>query len=130
MKKILFVSSEVSPYAKSGGLADVAGSLPKELLKMGYDISVIMPKYREINCEMEYVTDFSIYMQGKKENCIIRKNEQTVGNKRLITFFVDNITYFDRDGMVEKRGKDINVSANGCRPLAIATLARGFFFCL
>lgn len=99
MKKILFVSSEVSPYAKSGGLADVAGSLPKELLKMGYDISVIMPKYREINCEMEYVTDFSIYMQGKKENCIIRKNEQTVGNKRLITFFVDNITYFDRDGM-------------------------------
>ena len=99
MKKILFVSSEVSPYAKSGGLADVAGSLPKELLKMGYDISVIMPKYREINCEIEYVTDFSIYMQGKKENCIIRKNEQTVGNKRLITFFVDNITYFDRDGM-------------------------------
>ena len=49
MKKILFVSSEVSPYAKSGGLADVAGSLPKELLKIGYDISIIMPKYREID---------------------------------------------------------------------------------
>ena len=99
MKKILFVSSEVSPYAKSGGLADIAGSLPKELLKMGYDISIIMPRYREINAEMQYVTDYPIYMQGKKENCIIRKHEQDVDNKKLITYFVDNITYFDRDGM-------------------------------
>ena len=48
MKKILFVASEIVPYAKSGGLADVAGSLPKELFKMGYDISVIMPRYREV----------------------------------------------------------------------------------
>ena len=84
MKKILFVSSEVSPYAKSGGLADVAGSLPKELLKMGYDISVIMPKYREINCEMEYVTDFSIYMQGKKENCIIRKIFWSISSQKML----------------------------------------------
>ena len=99
MKKILFVSSEVSPYAKSGGLADVAGSLPKELLKMGYDISIIMPKYKEINVDMQYVTDYPIFMQGKKENCIIRKHEQDVDDKKLTTYFVDNITYFDRDGM-------------------------------
>lgn len=99
MKKILFVSSEVSPYAKSGGLADVAGSLPKELLKLGYNIEVIMPKYREINCSMEYVTDYQINMQGKKENCIIRKNIQNINGKNFTTYFVDNITYFDRDGM-------------------------------
>ena len=99
MKKILFVSSEVSPYAKSGGLADVAGSLPKELLKLGYDISIIMPRYREIDAPMQYVIDYPIYMQGRKENCIIRKHEQDVENKKLITYFVDNITYFDRDGM-------------------------------
>ena len=43
MKKILFVASEVAPYAKSGGLGDVIGSLPKELIEMGYDVSVIMP---------------------------------------------------------------------------------------
>ena len=99
MKKILFVSSEVTPYAKSGGLADVAGSLPKELLKMGYNISIIMPRYKEIDVDMEYVIDFPIYMQGRKENCIIRKHEQSVGSKKLVTYFVDNITYFDRDGM-------------------------------
>lgn len=103
MKKVLFVASEVSPYAKSGGLADVAGSLPKELLKIGYDIKVIMPRYKEVKCDMEYVTDYSIYMQGRKENCIIRKHIQKVTmdkkEKNLTTYFVDNIRYFDRDGL-------------------------------
>ena len=99
MKKVLFVASEVTPYAKSGGLADVAGSLPKELLKMGYDISVIMPRYREVKEDMEYVTDYHIYMQGQKENCIIRKHVQNVEDKELHTYFVDNLKYFDRDGM-------------------------------
>ena len=97
MKKVLFVASEVAPYAKSGGLADVAGALPKELLKMGYDISVIMPRYREVKEEMEYVTDYPIYMQGQKENCIVRKHIQKVEDKELNTYFIDNIRYFDRE---------------------------------
>ena len=99
MKKVLFVASEVSPYAKSGGLADVAGSLPKELLKMGYDIKVVMPLYREVKQQMEYVTDYPIYMQGRKENCIVRKHIQNVEDKNLTTYFIDNIRYFDRDGL-------------------------------
>lgn len=99
MRKILYVSAEVAPYAKSGGLADVAGSLPKKILQMGYDVSIVMPKYREIKEELEYVTDFPIYMQGRKENCIIRKHNQNVGDKVLTTYFIDNIYYFDRDGM-------------------------------
>lgn len=99
MKKILFVASEVTPYAKSGGLADVAGSLPKELLKMGYDISIMMPKYKEVKENLEYVTDYPIYMQGQKENCIVRKHIQNIEGKELKTYFVDNIKYFDRDGL-------------------------------
>ena len=99
MKKILFVSAEVAPFAKSGGLGDVAGSLPKELIKLGYDVSVIMPRYKQIQCDMEYVTDYPIYMQGRKENCILRVNKQDVDGKELNTYFVDNITYFDRGGM-------------------------------
>ena len=78
MKKILFVASEVAPFAKSGGLGDVIGSLPKELIELGYDVSVIMPRYKQIECEMEYVTDYPVYMQGRKENCIIRVNKQDI----------------------------------------------------
>ena len=97
--KILYAASEVVPYAKSGGLAYVAGALPKELLKLGHDISVVMPKYREVKQELEYVTDFPIQMHNKIENCIIKKHIQKVKDKELITYFVDSAYYFDRDGM-------------------------------
>jgi starch synthase len=99
MKKILFVASEVSPYAKTGGLADVAGSLPKELLKAGYEISVVMPKYREVVQKLEYFTDFPLYINARKETCIVRMHEQKVNNKILKTYFIDSQYYFDRPGM-------------------------------
>ncbi len=53
--KIVFVAAEVAPYSKTGGLADVAGSLPKEFLKMGYEVLVITPRYRLIRQNLEYV---------------------------------------------------------------------------
>jgi starch synthase len=99
MKKVLFVASESTPYAKSGGLADVAGSLPKELLKAGYDISVVIPKYKEISQELEYFTDFPIIIGERKETCIVRFHKQKVGNRNLTTYFIDNYYYFDRPGM-------------------------------
>lgn len=98
--KILYVASEVVPYAKSGGLADVAGSLPKELIKLGYDTSIIMPRYKMITQDLSYVLDFPINMNGRVETCIIRKHEQEIENgKVLTTYFVDNAYYFDRAGM-------------------------------
>ena len=98
--KILYVASEVVPYAKSGGLADVAGSLPKELIKLGHDASIIMPRYKMITQDLTYVLDFPINMNGRTETCIIRKHEQEIDNgKKLTTYFVDNAYYFDRDGM-------------------------------
>lgn len=97
--KIVFVSAEVSPYSKSGGLADVAGSLPKEFIKMGHEVIVITPKYHGINYQFEYVEDFSVQMKDKKESAIIRSHSQEVGDKKLTTYFVDNAYYFDREGM-------------------------------
>ena len=49
--KVLFVSAEVSPFAKVGGLADVAGSLPKAIKKAGHDVKVVMPLYGCIDRE-------------------------------------------------------------------------------
>ena len=84
---------------KLGGLADVAGSLPKEFLKMGHDVLVITPKYREIKQNLEYVADYSIEMFNKNENAVIKKHIQKVDDKELVTYFVDSAYYFDRDGM-------------------------------
>ena len=64
--KVLFVSAEVSPFAKTGGLADVAGSLPGALAAEGHDVRIVMPRYGQIKAAMEYRADFPVKYQGKK----------------------------------------------------------------
>ena len=49
--KILIAASEVVPYAKTGGLADVTGALPKALRKAGHDVRIVMPFYKQIDAE-------------------------------------------------------------------------------
>ncbi|NJD04737.1 MAG: glycogen synthase [Ruminiclostridium sp.] len=101
--KILFVSAEVSPFAKTGGLADVAGSLPRALSNSGNDVRVVMPRYKSIKSTMHYVTDFSISMDNTKETCIVRDTEIEYKNgeeiKGLPVYFIDSYRYFDRDGI-------------------------------
>lgn len=89
--KVLFVSAEVSPYAKTGGLADVAGSLPKALSAAGNDVRVVMPRYKSIKSSMEYVIDFPVQMDNMTETCIVRENHPI--------YFIDSYRYFDRDGI-------------------------------
>lgn len=96
--KILFASAEVSPFAKTGGLADVAGSLPSALKAMGCDVRVAMPRYRQIDFPMEYETDFSMYLGAAKKTCIVRKS-LTGSESDLPVYFIDSYDYFDRDGI-------------------------------
>lgn len=90
--KILFVSAEVAPYAKTGGLADVAGSLPQKLKEMGHDIRVVMPGYKIISSRQNYVTDFPVEMGGRQRTCIVRQLEDTA----CITYTLNNYDYFNR----------------------------------
>ncbi len=101
--KILFVSAEVSPFAKTGGLADVAGSLPKALADAGNDVRVVMPRYKSIKSSMNYVADFSVQMDNSKETCIVRTAEMEYKSKDAVkslpVYFIDSYRYYDREGI-------------------------------
>lgn len=98
--KVLFVSAEVEPFAKTGGLADVAGSLPKELSVLGHDVRVVMPRYGIINESMKYVSDFPVELGERKETCIIKEsNIYDLNNKAIPVYFIENHNYFNRGGI-------------------------------
>lgn len=99
--KILFVSAEVSPFAKTGGLADVAGSLPQILAAKGHDVRVVMPKYRSIQAGMSYVADFGVQMGNRVETCIVRETILHCKDEKDVVpvYFLDSYQYFDRDGI-------------------------------
>ncbi|OPY58977.1 MAG: Glycogen synthase [Pelotomaculum sp. PtaU1.Bin035] len=105
--KILLVSPEVVPFAKTGGLADVAGSLPKALAtvgndNLGNDVRVVMPRYRQVE-GCYYRMDFPVPFKSRNETAIIRESSieaQYQGERRTIpVYMVDNYHYFYRDRM-------------------------------
>ena len=71
MKNILFASSECVPFIKTGGLADVVGSLPKDFDKEKYDVRVVIPKYmcmkQEWKEKLEYITNFYMDIAGQSQ---------------------------------------------------------------
>jgi starch synthase len=96
--KILFVASEAAPFAKTGGLADVIGSLPKELKRQGVDVRVIMPKYEDIPHRykdgMQAVASFDVTLGWRKQYFGI----QTLEHEGITYYFADSEYYFKRSG--------------------------------
>ena len=96
--KVLYVAAEAVPFAKTGGLADVAGSLPKALKKDGVDIRVIMPKFGKIPEEyidkMEHIYDGELSVAWRKKFVGLDKLELD----GVTYYFVDNQEYFYREG--------------------------------
>ncbi|HOS69326.1 MAG TPA: glycogen synthase GlgA [Bacillota bacterium] len=97
--KVLFAASEAVPFAKTGGLADVAGTLPRELVKLGADVRLIMPKYKSIPRNfidaMEYLGYVYVDLSWRQQYCAVLKLEY----QGVITYFIDNEYYFNRDGL-------------------------------
>jgi starch synthase len=99
MMKILFVASEAVPFAKTGGLADVIGSLPKELKRQGIDVRVILPKYEDIpqvyKDAMQTLTSFEVTLGWRRQYFGI----QMLEHEGVTFYFVDNEFYFKRRGL-------------------------------
>lgn len=100
MKRVLFAASECTPFIKSGGLADVAGSLPQALAGQGMEVSVILPLYKEIiesgyRPDMEEIIIFNTPVGWRNQYTRILK----LNDRGVDYFFVDNEYYFNRDGL-------------------------------
>lgn len=97
--KILFAASEAVPFAASGGLADVAGSLPKAIHEKGHDCRVVMPLYRGISeklrSKMTFIKNMTVDVSWRKQYCGI----YTSVYEGITYYFIDNEYYFDRDGL-------------------------------
>ncbi|NLM13040.1 MAG: glycogen synthase GlgA [Epulopiscium sp.] len=95
-QKILFVSAEAIPFAKTGGLGDVAGALPYALKKLGADVRVVIPKYKCVSQkymdESKIVAEFPVYLEWRKQFAHVHEYEASVP-----VYFIENDNYFDRD---------------------------------
>lgn len=94
--KILFAASEASPFAKTGGLADVAGSLPPALASLGHDINVVLPRYRQVDVaryKLKPVASFFVPLGAWQERCDVLKGASSGG---VTVYFISKDIYFDR----------------------------------
>lgn len=97
MQKILFATSEVYPLIKTGGLADVAASLPRALLKLGQDVRILLPAYASV---LEKVTDAGVKEVAKfeVEGYLISIKQTRLPGTRVIVWLVDIPEFFARSG--------------------------------
>ncbi len=95
--KVLFVSTESEPFAKSGGLGDVIGSLPAELIKEGADVRVVLPLYRSIKLnykkDMKFLGEFKVDLSWRQLYCGLYQ----LVFEGITYYFIDNEGYFDRE---------------------------------
>lgn len=95
--QIVFASAECAPFVKTGGLGDVAGSLPAALVRAGAEVIVMVPKYAtikdEYKAQMEHFSDFYVSLGWRNEYCGLEKLE----HDGITYMFIDNERYFARD---------------------------------
>src|SRR2546425_12590140 len=98
--KILILASEVVPFAKVGGLADVVGALPKALQELGHDVRLAMPRYGQINPErfglITALDTLTVNMASFQEQVSVLQG--TIG-KSIPVYMIDAPRYFDRENI-------------------------------
>lgn len=97
--KIFYTTSESTPFIKTGGLADVSGSLPKAFASVGHDVSVVLPLYGQISHKyremMEYIGSFYVDLQWRRQHVGVFK----IVLDNVKYYFIDNEFYFKRESI-------------------------------
>ena len=100
-KKVLFVTSEAAPFVKTGGLGDVAGSLPAAMKEKGHDVRVILPEYSQISStykeQLEHVTHFRTNITWRNEYVGVNK----LKHNKVPFYFIDSKKYFYRSNLYD-----------------------------
>jgi starch synthase len=114
MKKILFVTSEAHPLIKTGGLADVSGSLPKALAELGVDVRIIMPKYQAIKTAEKIYYKSTVQVANADANIL----ETRLPGTDVVVWLVDCPEFFNFPGnpYVDEKG---NAWANSAERFAL-----------
>ena len=118
-QRILFLSSEVAPFAKTGGLADVSSALPKALFDLGHDVRVMMPKYGCIS-ERKYVLRDVIRLKkisvtmGSKEHTVSAKSA-FIPDTKVQVYFLEYKPFFDAQDLYVDSGTGEDLSNNAER---------------
>jgi starch synthase len=105
---IVFATSEVSPFAKTGGLADVCGALPIDLHQAGHNVAVIMPAYRQVKASGLPIEPLGVKFDIPIGNKIVRGRllRGTLPGSDVPIFFVEQDDYYDRPELYRQRGED------------------------
>jgi starch synthase len=118
--KILMISSEVVPYAKTGGLADVVGALPQVLQRMGHEVIVVMPRYGSIDAQKfglrRHWDSMGVWMGNMQEWCAV----DVADNDGVPTYFIEHNNFFARPGLYH----DDNFNDYADNPRRFAFLTR------
>ncbi|MBN1901803.1 glycogen synthase GlgA [Candidatus Sumerlaeota bacterium] len=106
--KILFVSSEVVPFSKTGGLADVAGALPVALRNLGHDVRIATPKYRSVDDQKfgleKIIREINVHFQNDTYTASVKS--APLPGTSIPVYFISNDYYFDRQELYTTGGKD------------------------
>ncbi|RMH57266.1 MAG: glycogen synthase GlgA [Candidatus Hydrogenedentota bacterium] len=107
--KVLFVTSEMRPYAQTGGLSDVAAALPKVLRRLGVETAVIMPRYGSVErSRLDTVCEFAVPFGSEQLPASILMDRTREG---VAVYFVDAPRFFDRAGLYGENGRDYEDNA-------------------
>ncbi|MEK7746174.1 MAG: glycogen/starch synthase, partial [Elusimicrobiota bacterium] len=105
--KVVFAASEAAPFCKTGGLADVAGALPRALAAAGHEVSLFLPHYRTVRSRwpgrLAAKLSFPFGAGEGRADLLCADTDAAVGTA---VFFVDCPALFDREGLYQEGGKD------------------------